>query len=159
MKKVQAPDQRGPIVGQVDRKARDREFARYVVIKSGPYKGLKAKVTYADDSIVKLEVMSIDQKLALPVGDVEAIKDPTQSIGFANQHVAQMSFDEAGKMDMGDIFGLQGIKPAGQREPYKPGQMGRATSYAGDQRMTRADDADDFDPIYKDGAAVDFETA
>jgi transcription elongation factor len=66
VKKVQMPDQKGYIVGQVDRKVRDKKFAKFAVIKSGEHKGLRAKVLFADDNIVKLELLANDQKVVLP---------------------------------------------------------------------------------------------
>jgi transcription elongation factor len=69
-------------VANVDRKFRDREFARFVVIKEGPNKGLKAKVLYADDKIAKLEVVSTDQKLVVEKSKVEPLDNPAQPIPF-----------------------------------------------------------------------------
>ncbi|TNV84900.1 hypothetical protein FGO68_gene17575 [Halteria grandinella] len=151
LKKVQAADQKGYIVAKVDRKVRDKKFSRFVVINAGEYKGLKAKVLFADDNIVKLEVLTNEEKVVLPRSQVEPILNPTESIPFTNQHVAAMSFDAAAQLDMGAAqdFGLQALNPAG-REPYKPGQ--RTSSFGGgDMRMTRAEDNDEFDSVYKNG--------
>ena len=39
-----------------DRKLRDKKIRPYVVINKGEYKGLKGKVIFADDNIVRLEL-------------------------------------------------------------------------------------------------------
>ena len=53
------------VVGQLDRKFRDKKIRPYVVIKSGDLKGLKAKVLFADDNIVRLEIVATDEKVVL----------------------------------------------------------------------------------------------
>lgn len=151
------------MVAQVDRKARDKKFARFVVIKSGEHKGLKAKTLFADDNIVRVEIVANAMKLVLPRDQVMAIDDPTKPIGYTNSQVSGKSFDDAAQRDMGaDIlegFGVAGGRP-GQwnRDPYRPsGKLGmeRSSSYFRgpiDHRITRAED-EDIDPVMLNGGS------
>ena len=43
-------------MGNFDHKLRDKKIRPYVVINEGEYKGLKAKVLFADDTFVRLEI-------------------------------------------------------------------------------------------------------
>ena len=67
VKAAQPGDRKGLIVGQIDRKQKDKRFSRaYVVVMQGQHKGLKGRVFFADDNIVKLELMSTNEKVVLP---------------------------------------------------------------------------------------------
>jgi hypothetical protein len=92
------------MAGQLDRKLRDKKIRPYVVIKSGELKGLKAKVLFADDNIVRLEVVARDERVVLKRDQVTEISDPTNPIGFANGNNLDCNptnFDDATKQDMG----------------------------------------------------------
>ncbi len=57
---------------------KDRRFSRaYVVVNSGPHKGLRGRVVFADDNIVKVEIAAKKLKLQLPRSEVTEIRDPT----------------------------------------------------------------------------------
>jgi hypothetical protein len=78
------------------------------MIATGEHKGLKAKVCFADENFVKVELLAKDIKIQLPRTAVREIIDPTQSLssfgtaGFMDTN--PMSFEEAGKQDMGAAF-------------------------------------------------------
>ena len=87
-----------------DRKLRDKKIRPYVVINKGEYKGLKGKVIFADDNIVRLELQATDKRVVLRKGDVTEIKDPTKPIEYSainSLDCNPTSFDDATKQDMG----------------------------------------------------------
>jgi ADP-heptose:LPS heptosyltransferase len=152
---VQPPEAKGFILGQIDRKVKDRKFSRsYVVINHGPLKGLKAKVITSDDNIVKLEILSNNEKIVLNRDQVTELKNPSEPIPFENGLCPQQSFDDAAKLDMGtfDFYGVGGASGlaglGGMAGPYNNKGCGPlyrpTTSYGGgvsDLRMTK-DDSD-----------------
>jgi hypothetical protein len=75
-----------------------------VVINKGEYKGLKAKVLFADDTFVRVELQATDMRLQLKKADVTEIKDPSKPIEFSAVNSLDCnptSFDDATKQDMG----------------------------------------------------------
>ena len=83
-----------------DRKLRDKKIRPYVVINKGEYKGLKGKVIFADDNIVRLELQATDKRVVLRKGDVTEIKDPTKPIEYSainSLDCNPTSFDDATK--------------------------------------------------------------
>ncbi|CDW77018.1 transcription elongation factor spt5 [Stylonychia lemnae] len=102
VKNVQQKDHQGYILAQIDRRQKDRKMSRsYVVINQGQYKGLKAKVLFADDNLVKVEITSNNMKVQLPRLSVTEIRDPTMPLEAKNIGCEAKSFDEAAKLDMG----------------------------------------------------------
>lgn len=78
---VKAQDQKGFIIGNQDRRQKDKKFSRaYVVINQGAYKGLKARVFFADENNVKVEIQAKDLKIVLPRTHVCEFKDPTKPL-------------------------------------------------------------------------------
>lgn len=49
-----------------------------MVFTEGQYKGLKAKVIFADDNLAKIEILSNQKKLEVPRRMIMEIRDPTQ---------------------------------------------------------------------------------
>lgn len=87
-----------------DRKLKDKKIRPYVVINRGEYKGLKAKVLFADDTFVRVELQATDSRVVLRKADVTEIKDPTKPIDFSainSLDCNPTSFDDATKQDMG----------------------------------------------------------
>lgn len=95
VKNVQPPEQKGFILGKQDRRFKDKKISKFVVINSGEYKGLKAKVVEANDITVKLEILANDMKINLAREQVTEIRDPTQPIEFRSSDFAAMSFESA----------------------------------------------------------------
>jgi len=90
-------------LAQLDKKEKDRKMSRsYVVINSGEYKGLKARVLFADDNLAKVEITSNNMKVQLPRSAVTEIRDPSKPLEAKNVGCEAKSFDEAAKMDMGE---------------------------------------------------------
>ena len=90
----------------MDRKQKDRKLSRsFVVINSGPYKGLKGKVCFADDNNVKVEILAKNLKIQMPKTQVTEIRDPSMPLEPRNIGCEAMSFDDAAKQDMGVIEG------------------------------------------------------
>jgi hypothetical protein len=91
-------------VSNSDRRLRDKKIRPYVVINKGEYKGLKAKVLFADDTFVRVELQATDQRVQLKKADVTEIKDPSKPIEFSAVNSLDCnptSFDDATKQDMG----------------------------------------------------------
>ena len=66
VKNVQQSNHQGFILGKVDRNQKDRRITRsYVVINQGEYKGYSGRVLFADDNIVKVELLAKDMKVDL----------------------------------------------------------------------------------------------
>eukprot|EP00347_Sterkiella_histriomuscorum_P019259 403342330 len=102
VKNVQQENHKGFILGQQDRKQKDRKIIRsYVAITAGEYKGLKGRVLFADELICKVEILAKDLKVQLPRGMVMEIRDPTKPMEIRDLGVEPMSFDDAQKRDMG----------------------------------------------------------
>jgi hypothetical protein len=108
MKNAQPPECKGYILGKLDRKVKDKRFSRFVVVKSGEHKGLKGKVCWADDNLVKVELMAKDLKIVIPRENVAEIKEPEKVIPFKNADLGFKSFDDAAKEDMG-IFSMENM--------------------------------------------------
>ena len=57
-----------------------------MVVKSGDHKGLRGRVTFSDDNIVKLELQAKELHIVLPRDQVELIKDPTKNLPYKNDN-------------------------------------------------------------------------
>lgn len=68
-----------------------------MIVKTGEHKGLKGRVYWADDNIVKLVLLATDTKLILPKDQVQEVKDPTKPLAFRAADLSAMSFESAAK--------------------------------------------------------------
>jgi len=103
VKSVQPVNHQGYCLGNQDRKQKDRKLSRsYVVVKQGEHKGLKGRVMFADDNIVKVEIVAKNLKVDVPRTSVQELRDPTAPISGTTLGVEPMSFDEAQRLNMVD---------------------------------------------------------
>ena len=89
------------MLGGLDKRYKDKRISRaMVVINGGQYKGLKARVIFADEQFVKLEVFSSLKKIELPRKLVTEIREPTKPLMAKDMLCAPLSFDAAMNQDM-----------------------------------------------------------
>ena len=66
LKNVQQSNHQGFILGKVDRNQKDRRICRsYVVINQGEFKGYSGRVLFADEAIVKVELLANDMRIVV----------------------------------------------------------------------------------------------
>ena len=62
---------------------------------------MKGRVLFADDNIIKVEILAKNLKIQIPRTAVTEIRDPTAPLEARDAGCEPMSFDEAAKVDMG----------------------------------------------------------
>lgn len=124
------------------------------MINAGEHKGLKGKVFFADDNIVKVEIAAKNLKIQIPRTLVTEIRDPTMTLEAKNIGVDPLSFDDAAKRDMGVLEGEEKIvadndlfdKIGGELTPRNIGGIGGKISFC----ISLLDWGDDYDLPMRD---------